>query len=97
MKTRHATALRRRYGRAEGPADGATEPAGRRVAEAHHRSAANVVAFVTREPDGLYYSWRQGSVYGDADPYYQKPHWHLAFKSKKKALDHMRVLADISE
>ncbi len=40
-------------------------------------------AHATKEPDGLYYSWDRGN-------------WYLGFKSKKKALDHMRVLARTS-
>lgn len=40
-------------------------------------------AHVTREPDRLYYTWDRGN-------------WYLGFKSKKKALDHMRVLAGTS-
>jgi len=82
--------------RGPGPEASSTEPKGNRVAQARHTHIDGVIAFVTREPDGLYYTWRQGNVYGDNDPYYSKPHWYLAFKSKAKALGHMHTLAGVA-
>lgn len=65
--------LRRRYGHAHKPAFGTG------VVVAHLGPA-----FVTYEPDELFYSWLDRG---------KGANWYLAFKSKQKALAHMRVLA----
>jgi hypothetical protein len=73
---RHRT-LRRRYG--HGSAVGFKPAFGTGVVVAHLGPA-----FVTREPDELFYSWLDNG---------KGANWYLAFKSKAKALAHMRVLA----
>jgi hypothetical protein len=76
--------LRHRYGRST--VAGAFKPtlsSGKRVAFSPAHSPT--LAFVTHEPDGLYYSW--------ADRGGSKQDWYFGFKSKKEAIGHMLLLA----
>ncbi len=75
-RTRLGCALRRRYGRSIDHGIKPTPFSGTRI-------ASRGTAHVTKESDGLYYTWDRGN-------------WILAFKSKKKAMDHMKVLAETS-